>query len=127
MDRRQSRDNLLQDLQTTSSMNNDDMKGRVIAWPYLRLSEMYLTIYAEALAQTGSSDEAVKQVNVVRARVGLQGLKESQPGRTSQQQGSVLLEAILNERACELGFEDTRFFDLIRYRRAICLKNNFMV
>ena len=101
-------------------MNNDDMKGRVIAWPYLRLSEMYL-IYAEALAQTGSSDEAVKQVNVVRARVGLQGLKESQPGKDFSNK-DVLLEAILNERACELGFEDTRFFDLIRYRRADLFK-----
>lgn len=97
-------------------MNKDDEKGRVTCWPYLRLSEMYL-IYAEALAQNNSFDDAIKQVNVVRSRVGLKGLKESQP-ETDFNDKTNLINAILNERACELGFEDTRFFDMIRYRRA---------
>lgn len=95
-------------------MNKDDMKNRVICWPYLRLAEMYL-IYAEALTQTGNIDLAVQQVDKVRNRVGLRGLKECQPNATSSKDN--MIEAILNERACELGFEDTRFFDLIRYRR----------
>lgn len=30
----------------------------------------------------------------------------------------LLLEEILRERACELGLEDVRFFDMIRYKRA---------
>ncbi len=97
-------------------MNKDDAKGRVNCWPYLRLSEMYL-IYAEALAQNGEYAEAVKQVNVVRARVGLKGLVESAPDKNFNDKNT-LVDAILNERACELGFEDTRFFDMIRYRRA---------
>ena len=81
---------------------------------------MYL-IYGEALAQTGNYDDAIKQVDMVRARVGLQGLKASQPGKNFNDK-DVLVDAILNERACELGFEDTRFFDLIRYRRADLFK-----
>lgn len=54
--------------------NNE--RNRVTLWPYLRLAEMYL-IYAEALAQNGQLDKAIDNVNVVRARVGLKGLKES--------------------------------------------------
>ena len=97
-------------------MNKDDAKGRVNCWPYLRLSEMYL-IYAEALAQTGDYEDAIKQVDIVRARVGLKGLKESMPDKKFDDKNT-LVDAILNERACELGLEDTRFFDMIRYRRA---------
>lgn len=97
-------------------MNRDDARGRTTLWPYLRLSELYL-IYAEALAQNGHFDEAVEQVNKVRARVGMRGLRECQPNRNFNDK-NMLIEAIMDERACELGFEETRFFDMIRYRRA---------
>ena len=83
-------------------------------WPYLRLAEMYL-IYAEALLKAGQKDDAIAQVDIVRARVGLKGLKESGVDVSSEDK---VLEAILNERACELGLEDVRFFDMIRYKRA---------
>ena len=83
-------------------------------WPYLRLAEMYL-IYAEALLKADRTDDAIAQVNTVRARVGLKGLRESGVDVSSSDK---LLEAILNERACELGLEDVRFFDMIRYKRA---------
>lgn len=85
-------------------------------WPYLRLAEMYL-LYAEALVQNNRIDDAIKQINVVRARVGLPGLKESNPGKDFSTK-EVMIEEVLRERACELGLEDTRFFDLIRYKRA---------
>jgi hypothetical protein len=98
----------------------DDSKNKPTLWPYLRLSEMYL-IYAEALAQNGNYDEAIKQVDIVRARVGLKGLKESDPSKNFSDKNT-LIQAILQERACELGLEDTRFFDMIRYKRADLFK-----
>ncbi len=93
----------------------DDSRNKPTLWPYLRLSDMYL-IYAEALAQTGNYDKAVEEVDVVRKRVGLKGLKESEPGKNFSDKNT-LIEAILRERACELGLEDTRLFDMIRYKR----------
>ncbi|WP_461641991.1 RagB/SusD family nutrient uptake outer membrane protein [Labilibaculum euxinus] len=85
-------------------------------WPYLRLSELYLT-YAEALMKTGNFGEAIAKVDEVRARVGLKGLVESNPGKNMFSE-SVLMEEILRERACELGLEDVRLFDMTRNKRA---------
>ena len=83
-----------------------------IQWPHLRLAELYLT-YAEALNEYygGPNDLAYQQVDVVRARVGLKGLKRG----LNQEQ---FREEVLRERACEFGYEEVRFFDLIRWKRA---------
>lgn len=89
-------------------------------WPYLRMSEVHL-IYAEALMKAGRMGEAIAEVDKVRARVGLPGLEVSNPNRNLQSE-SVLLEEILRERACELGLEDVRLFDLIRHKRADLFK-----
>lgn len=96
---------------------NDDMLRRYVQWPSIRLSEMYL-IYAEALAQTGNLSKAIEQVDIVRARVGMKGLAECNPDKNLTADKDALIEEILRERACELGMEDARFFDLIRYKRA---------
>lgn len=90
--------------------------NRVHVWPYVRLAEVYL-IYAEALAQNGQLDKAINNVNIVRARVGLKGVKESDASKNWGDKQTVL-DAIMKERAVEFGFEETRFFDLIRYRRS---------
>lgn len=87
-------------------------KSKPTLWPYLRLSEIYLT-YAEALTMKGRFGEAIAQVDAVRSRVGLKGLQECNPG-LNLQDADVLKNEILRERACELGLEDVRFFDLIR-------------
>lgn len=83
-----------------------------IQWPHLRLAELYLT-YAEALNEYygGPNDLAYQQVDAVRARVGLKGLKRG----LNQEQ---FREEVLRERACEFGYEEVRFFDLIRWKRA---------
>lgn len=89
--------------------------GQPALWPYLRLADVIL-VYAEALAQTGDNTNAIAMVDKVRSRVGLKGLVESgtlKSGYTKDE----LINAILDERARELGLEDTRFYDLIRYKR----------
>lgn len=88
-----------------------------LPWCYLRLPEIYLN-YAEALCQKGQYEEAIKQVDIIRARVGMQGLVECNPGKNLTSDKEALLAEIMRERACELGMEDSRFFDLIRYKRA---------
>lgn len=98
------------------------LTGKYLEWPYLRLSEIYL-IYAEAwLKAKNNLPEAIKQVDVVRKRVGLAGLAESNPNKNLTTDAGALLEEILRERACELGLEDVRLFDMVRYKRADLFK-----
>lgn len=85
-------------------------------WPILRLAEIYLS-YAEALNELGRTNTpdsrgmtAYDYINAVRARV---GLPELTPGLNKEQ----FREAVLRERACEFGWEEVRFFDLIRWKR----------
>lgn len=101
-------------------------------WVYLSLNEMHL-MYAEALLKKSSPDiqKACEQVDIVRARVGLGTLKQrvfSNKAYTDAiytqvlnagkiYESTALLEEILNERARELGLQDIRWFDMIRYRR----------
>lgn len=90
-------------------------------WVYLRLSDLYLT-YAEALLQADNNfTDALYWINEVRARVGLKKLEDCNPDKNLTSDKQALLDEILRERACELGLEDSRFFDLIRYK----LKDRF--
>lgn len=86
-----------------------EYKNRVIQWPHLRIAELYLT-YAEALNEynNGPTSKAYDCVNEVRKRVGLPDLS----GLDYQK----FHDAVLRERACEFGFEEVRFFDLIRWK-----------
>ncbi len=92
-------------------LDKNNMTNTVIQWPYLRLSEVYLT-YAEAANEVnnGPTAEAYRCVNVVRNRVGLGNLKA---GLSRDE----FREAVLNERACEFGFEEVRWYDLIRHKK----------
>lgn len=97
-------------------LSASDYQRQPIHWVYLRLSDLYLT-YAEALLQAEDNFmDALIWVNKVRARVGLGKLETFCPEAATDKE--VLLEEILRERACELGLEDSRYFDLIRYKRA---------
>ena len=84
----------------------------IVQWPYLRLAEIYLT-YAEAINEYNGSPtaEAYEAVNTVRARVGLGELK---PGLSKEE----FTKAVLNERACEFGFEENRWYDIVRWKLA---------
>jgi len=83
----------------------------VVQWPYLRLSEIYLS-YAEALNEinNGPTPEAYQYVNKIRNRVDVGDL---QTGLSQKE----FREAVLKERALELGYEKVRWFDLIRWKR----------
>lgn len=82
----------------------------IVQWPYLRLAEIYLN-YAEALNEFNGAPntEAYAAVNIVRARVGLGELK---PGLSKE----AFRAAVLKERACEFGFEENRWYDLVRWK-----------
>lgn len=87
-------------------------------WDVIRMSDMYLT-YAEALLQADNDfNGALHYIDLVRSRVGMKGLAECNPDKNLTSDKNALLEELLRERACELGFENERYFDLIRYKRA---------
>lgn len=87
-------------------------------WSVIRMADVYL-IYAEALLQADNNNaKALEYVDKVRARVGLKGLAECNPSENLTSNKDNLLEEILRERACELGFENTRYFDMKRYKRS---------
>lgn len=91
-----------------------DMANQRYSWPYIRMADMHL-LYAEALAQNNRFDEAIAEVDKVRARVGLPSLKVNTGLDLNNKQ--TLIDEILRERACELAMENSRTMDLIRYKR----------
>ena len=78
-------------------------------WCMMRLAEVLLNA-AEAYneADGGPSDKAYTWVNAVRARVGLPGLPEG----LSQEE---FRKALILERELEFGFEEVRWFDMVRW------------
>lgn len=78
--------------------------------PYMRLAEFYLN-YAEIEMALGKEDVARTYINKVRSRasVGMPDIKSS---------GAKLLRDYRNERAIELCLEDSRFWDLMRWKAA---------
>ena len=90
---------------------NSDRAGRPVQWSYLRLAEIMLD-YAEVINEAGNGPDAtaLKMVNDVRARVGLSPL----PAKLDKEQ---FREAVLREKSLELGFEEVRWFDLVRHNR----------
>lgn len=87
-----------------------DASGMVVHWPHLRLPEIYLS-YAEALneANSGPTSEAYEYINKVRNRVDLGDL----PNGLSQEE---FREAVLRERVLEFGYENVRWFDIVRWK-----------
>lgn len=86
-------------------------------WNVLTIPDMIL-MYAECLAQTGNLTDAIKQVDLIRSRVGLNSINASY-NRDKQLATNKdnLIEEILRERACELGMTNARYIDMVRYKR----------
>ena len=91
-------------------MHTANERAYPVQWPHTRIAEVMLG-YAEAIceANNGPTDEAYKMVNDVRRRVGLPAL----PTMNKEQ----FIDAVLRERAMELGYEEVRWFDLVRRNR----------
>ena len=75
-------------------------------WIMFRYAEIFLND-AEARLETGDVDGALKAVNVIRRRVGLPDLTETNP--------DLLRGLIRKERRIELAYEDQRFYDVRRW------------
>jgi hypothetical protein len=88
---------------TGSSMRNGARSD--MWWPYFRISEAYL-IACEASFETGNQTDAVKYMNAVRKRAGVQPLT------------AVTFDNIVHENAVEFAFEFHRWWDLKRWRIA---------
>ena len=91
-------------------------RKRDMHWNVLTYPDMLLT-YAECLAQTGDNSGALDQVDQLRTRMGLKKLASSRPNLNLRSDKDALIEQILRERACELGTTNSRYFDMVRYRR----------
>lgn len=85
--------------------------NRPVQWPLLRLPEALLS-YAEAINESEKKPDAIAYecINSIRARVGLP------PVRNNMSQ-TEFREAVLKEKALELGFEEVHWFDLVRWGR----------
>lgn len=95
-----------------------------INWPWvmLRLSDLYL-LYAEALNEvSGPNDKTFEYIDLVRAKAGLQGVKDSwtnfskNPNKHTTKEG--LRSIIQRERMIEMALEGERFWDLRRWKLA---------
>lgn len=84
-------------------------------WPYIRLAEVYLN-YAEILnhlnggpGRTSDGKNPADYFNMVHTRLGLPAVDVS--GMSEEGFNAMLMR----ERALEFGFEEVRWFDLVRY------------
>ncbi|SHE81476.1 Starch-binding associating with outer membrane [Mariniphaga anaerophila] len=78
-------------------------------WKYYRLGAVYLNA-AEAAAECGKTDEAMKYVNTIRHRA---GFPASVDVKASSKEEAILL--VRHERRVELCYEEHRYFDTRRW------------
>lgn len=79
------------------------------SWKYFRLAEVILN-YAEAAAEAGHLDDAKDAVDEIRDRVGMPAL----PDGLSKEE---MILRVRNERRVELAWEETRYWDVRRWKR----------
>lgn len=83
-------------------------------WPVIRLADVLL-LYAEVTNELeGPTAEAVKYVDMIRERAGLEPLEAGKKANSYY-----FRTAIRNERRLELAFENQRWFDLLRWGIAV--------
>lgn len=80
-------------------------------WIEMRLAEIYL-IRSEAYARKDKWTESYMDLNKIRSRVGM-------PRLSQQPVWDAYLKDLEKERICELGMEGHRFFDLVRWDKAV--------
>lgn len=77
-------------------------------WPVFRYTEVLMN-YAEACIGLGEEEEARRVLNMIRERAGMPDITES---------GEALVQLYRKERRIELFGEDSRFFDVRRWKIA---------
>lgn len=83
-------------------------------WPVIRVADVLL-LYAELINELqGPSDQAVRYVDMVRERAGLEPLGDEQKSNSY-----FFRTAVREERRLELAFENQRWFDLLRWGVAV--------
>ncbi|MEJ2881594.1 RagB/SusD family nutrient uptake outer membrane protein [Pedobacter sp. GR22-6] len=105
------------------SSSSSGVSYRNYPWPQIRLADLYL-MYAEALNESlaAPSADVYEYVNKVRRRAGLLGVQESwtayssSPGKYTTTDG--MRSIIQQERLIELAFEGSRYWDILRWKRA---------
>jgi hypothetical protein len=95
-------------------------------YPIIRLADLYL-MKAEALNEynEGPTPEVYAAINLVRERAGIPDVEEvwSDPefaktvNKHTTREG--MLDIILQERGIELAFEGSRYWDMVRHKRAV--------
>lgn len=95
------------DLNTTPGSDGDGYTS--VAYPMMRLAEIYLSAAEAILHGAGAKNTALEYVNYIRERAGLTAWTENQ----------LTLETLQDERAREMYQENTRRTDLIRYGKWI--------
>lgn len=108
--------------------SKSDHWARTVKYPYpiIRLADLYL-MKAEALNEYNDAptQEVYNAINLVRERAGVPDVeavwadasivKTVNKHRTKEG----MRDIILQERGIELAFEGSRFFDMVRYKRAV--------
>lgn len=104
------------------SFSASGVSVRPYEWPEVRLADLYL-LYAEALNESGApTNEVCSWLNRIRARAGIPTIEDAwtnyatNPTKYTTKDG--LRDIIKQERAIELAFEGSRFWDLRRWKDA---------
>ncbi|MDR2472711.1 MAG: RagB/SusD family nutrient uptake outer membrane protein [Tannerella sp.] len=112
------------------TVQTNETRTEYFPFPIMRLANLYL-MYAEALNEAaGPNDEIFTYLDLVRARAGLKGVKESwtkyssRPDKPNTKDG--LRDIIRRERTIELAFEGKRFWDIRRWKQINELNNQPM-
>ncbi|MDR0743318.1 MAG: RagB/SusD family nutrient uptake outer membrane protein [Tannerella sp.] len=104
-----------------NSMTSSTDMVEYYPFPIIRLADLYL-LYAEALNEySGPSEDVFKYIDAVRARVQLEGVRESWEKYSTKPQKpnnkETLREIIHQERTIELALEGERFWDIRRWKK----------
>ncbi|MDE5594541.1 MAG: RagB/SusD family nutrient uptake outer membrane protein, partial [Muribaculaceae bacterium] len=99
-----------------SELNYEYNEWGTFFWFYYRLAEIYLN-YAEACNEKPTRDvtEALKYINLIRNRAGLNNLEVAYPEIDFYTNKVALREMIRKERMIELAFEGHRYYDCRRW------------
>jgi hypothetical protein len=103
-----------------NAQTNSTTSVEYFPFPIMRMANLYL-MYAEALNEAnGPAEEIFTYLDLIRARAGLKGIKESwanysiKPDKPNTKEG--LRQIIHQERTIELAFEGKRFWDIRRWK-----------